>query len=212
MIPMWMSELSNRSGVSVATIKYYLREGLLPPGESTGATRARYDERHVERLRLIRALVDVAGMSHDRVRRVLAAVDDEGTSLDAAIGSAHTELSPEPATEPSDEAVKRVATLIRRQRWKVESDGRHARALAAALDAMQAAGQPLRDDTLAVYVKAVGDIAWADLATMQGLSREGATAHAVIGTLLTEPVLVSLRRMAQENLARRRTSRPRSLR
>ncbi len=37
-------------------------------------------------------------------------------------------------------------------------------------------------------------------------SREGATTYAVIGTLLTEPVLISLRRMAQENLARRRLS------
>ena len=41
---------------------------------------------------------------------------------------------------------------------------------------------------------------------MRGLTREGATAHAVIGTLLTEPVLISMRRMAQENLARRRTA------
>ncbi|MDP3890043.1 MerR family transcriptional regulator, partial [Nocardioides sp.] len=71
-----MSELSRRSGVSVPTIKYYLREGLLPPGEATGATRAVYDATHVRRLRLIRALVDVAGMRLDRVREVLAAVDD----------------------------------------------------------------------------------------------------------------------------------------
>ena len=208
---MWMSELAERSGVSVATIKYYLREGLLPPGEATGATRARYDEHHVERLRLIRALVDVAGMSHERVRRVLAAVDDTGTTLDAAIGSAHTELSPEPAVEPSEPSRDRVAALIRKRRWNVEADGRHARALAAALDAMDAAGQPLQDETMKVYVKAVSDIAWADLQTMRGLTREGATAHAVIGTLLTEPVLVSMRRMAQENLARRRTTVRRSL-
>ena len=31
---MLMAELSRRSGVPVATIKYYLREGLLPPGEA----------------------------------------------------------------------------------------------------------------------------------------------------------------------------------
>src|SRR3712207_5013944 len=98
---MWMAELSKRTGVSVATIKFYLREGLLPPGEATGATRARYDDHHVERLRLIRALVDVAGMRLERVRRVLEAVDDETRSLEAAIGSAHTELSPEPESEPS---------------------------------------------------------------------------------------------------------------
>lgn len=29
---MRLADLSKRSGVSTATIKYYLREGLLPPG------------------------------------------------------------------------------------------------------------------------------------------------------------------------------------
>ncbi len=204
---MWMSELSERSDVPVATIKYYLREGLVPPGESTAATRAHYDDGHVERLRLIRALVDVAGMSLERVRRVLAAVDDERQSLDAAIGSAHTELSPEPGTPPSAEASARVAALVRSRRWRIEPDGRHGTALAAALDAMQAAGQPLSERSLDVYVAAASSIARADLESLGGRSREGATTYAVIGTLLTEPVLLSLRRMAQENLARRRLSR-----
>ena len=53
---MWMAELASRSGLTVPTIKYYLREGLLPPGETVGATRTRYDESHVRRLRLVRAL------------------------------------------------------------------------------------------------------------------------------------------------------------
>ena len=40
---MRISELSARSGVSVATIKYYLRERVLPEGERTSATQATYD-------------------------------------------------------------------------------------------------------------------------------------------------------------------------
>src|SRR4051794_30992013 len=56
---MRISELSQVSGVPVATIKYYLHEGLLPAGIPTSATSASYDERHVDRLNLIRALVDV---------------------------------------------------------------------------------------------------------------------------------------------------------
>lgn len=203
---MWMSELSERSGVAVPTIKFYLREGLLPPGEATGATRASYDEHHVRRLRLIRALVDVAGMSLERVRRVLTAVDQE-PSLDAAIGLAHTELSPEPASPPSEESRTRVARVVKAARWRVEPDGRHGVALAAALDAMDAAGQPLTDKTLASYVDATGAIAKADLDSMGDRTRDGAAAFAVIGTLLTEPVMIALRRMAQESLARRRFGR-----
>lgn len=203
---MWMSELSERSGVAVATIKFYLREGLLPPGEATGATRATYDEDHVRRLRLIRALVDVAGMSLERVRRVLAAVDQE-ESLDAAIGLAHTELSPEPASPPGEASRARVAHLVKDARWRVEPDGRHGEALAAALDAMDAAGQPLSDKVLATYVDATAAIAKADLDSMGDRTRDGAAAFAVIGTLLTEPVMIALRRMAQESLARRRFGR-----
>ncbi len=52
---MRISELVARSGVPLATVKYYLREGLLMPGETTSATQARYDEQHVRRLALVRA-------------------------------------------------------------------------------------------------------------------------------------------------------------
>lgn len=44
---MRLAELSERSGVSTATIKYYLREGLLAPGRQINATTAEYDEEHL---------------------------------------------------------------------------------------------------------------------------------------------------------------------
>ena len=78
---MWMSELSSRSGLPVPTIKYYLRERLLHAGEAVGATRARYDDSHVRRLRLVRALTEVAGMRLEDVRRVLVAIDDPDAVL-----------------------------------------------------------------------------------------------------------------------------------
>jgi DNA-binding transcriptional MerR regulator len=90
---MWMAELAERSGLPVATIKYYLREGLLPPGKNTSATRASYGETHLRRLRLVRALTDVAGMRLDAVRAVLRAVDDKSLSWHEAVGSAHSRLS-----------------------------------------------------------------------------------------------------------------------
>ena len=40
---MRLARLSERSGVSAATIKYYLREGLLPPGRQVNATTAEYE-------------------------------------------------------------------------------------------------------------------------------------------------------------------------
>lgn len=202
-----MSELSQRSDVPVPTIKYYLREGLLPPGESVGATRAAYDESHVRRLRLIRALVGIAGLGLERVRDVLAAVDDQDAELMAAVGAAHMQLSSPPVTPPSEESRGRVADLLRRRRWKTDPDGSHAVALAAALDTAAAAGQPMADATLDVYAAAAGDVARRDLSTTPRRDAEGATTYAVIGTVVNEPILVQLRRMAHENLARRRMSR-----
>ena len=79
---MRVSELSQATGVPVPTIKYYLREGLLPRGETTTSpNQASYGDEHVARLRLIRSLLDVGGLSVATVRDVLAAVDDPGTSL-----------------------------------------------------------------------------------------------------------------------------------
>ncbi|WP_245644671.1 MerR family transcriptional regulator [Nocardioides jensenii] len=204
---MWMSELSQRSGVPVPTVKFYLREKLLQSGVATGATRAVYDESHVDRLRLIRALVDVGGMSLDRVRAVIAAVDDTGRDLHEVLASAHEELSPVPEREPSAESRDRVARLVRTRRWKVTPQGRHSEALAAALDTLEEAGQGLPDDALTTYADAAALVAKGEVGSMSGASREGAATYAVLGTVLAEPVLLTLRRLAHENLSSRRFGR-----
>ena len=49
---MRLAELSERSGVSTATIKYYLREGLLAPGRQINTTTAEYDEEHLREMRV----------------------------------------------------------------------------------------------------------------------------------------------------------------
>ena len=51
---MRISELASRSGVPPATVKYYLREGLLHPGRALSRTQADYDASHVDRVRLVR--------------------------------------------------------------------------------------------------------------------------------------------------------------
>src|SRR5678816_76704 len=70
-----IAELSSKSGTSIPSIKFYLREGLLPAGSPTGKNQAEYAEAHVRRLRLIRALIDVGGLTVAAAREVLSAVD-----------------------------------------------------------------------------------------------------------------------------------------
>ena len=72
---MKISELVDQSGVPLSTIKFYLREGLLPSGQRHESNQARYGAIHVERLRLIVALREVAGLSLEAVRAVLGELD-----------------------------------------------------------------------------------------------------------------------------------------
>jgi len=50
-----IDDLAQRAGLTVDTIRYYQREGLLPPGERCGRTNV-YGAEHLERLERIKAL------------------------------------------------------------------------------------------------------------------------------------------------------------
>jgi AcrR family transcriptional regulator len=51
-----ISELSRISSTRIPTIRFYLREGLLPPAIKTGKTTAYYTDDHLDRLRRIKKL------------------------------------------------------------------------------------------------------------------------------------------------------------
>ena len=201
---MWMSELSSRSGLPVPTIKYYLRERLLQPGEAVGATRSRYDDSHVRRLRLIRALTEVAGMRLEDVSRVLEAIDDPDLSWHEAIGSAHTRLAPTATGGHGDEEKLRVDALLARRGWELDDQSTHRAALAAALASLKDLGHPPADALLDTYAEAADLISEHDVGSLDESDRAEAAEHAVVSTLLLEPVLLTLRRIAQENASRRR--------
>lgn len=72
---MRLAELSARAGVPRSTIKYYLREGVLPPGAAQARNQADYGPEHLERLRLVVALREVAGLPLSVIARVAAELD-----------------------------------------------------------------------------------------------------------------------------------------
>ena len=206
---MRISELSALSGVSAASIKYYAREGLLPAGERTGYNRTDYTERHLERLRLIRSLLDVGGLPVSAVARVLAAVDDPGLPLGEVLGAAQRAL-PQAIAPPSPEAVARVEELVAERGWHVHDGNPGVRAVASVLDSYARLG---REDLAAVlprYAEAAAIVAEADLDTVDasvertGTGRDGAAQTVVVGTVLGDQVLAGLRRIAQEHAATRR--------
>ncbi|MGY1683032.1 MerR family transcriptional regulator [Geodermatophilus sp. SYSU D01176] len=199
---MQISELARRAGVPVATVKYYLREGLLPAGEPTGATRARYGEEHLERLRLVRALLGPGGLSVARARAVLAAVDAPDTGVHAALGTAHRALPGVGSEEATD--LEQARAVLGRRGWRVAEDSPALLALAGALEALRSAGVAPADELLDRYAEAAGRIGEQDVAEVPTGSVAEAVRFVVVHTVLLEPVLLALRRLAQEDASRRR--------
>ena len=209
---MRLSELSERSGVPVATVKYYLREGLLPAGERVGTTRAEYGEEHLWRLGLVRALVQVAKIPIATVRAVLAAVDAPGSTLHYRLGAAVSSLPDGVETEADgvEPAVERtVAELLTRLGWEFGLSAGEAyppyRMLLRAVATLRDLGYPCDAETLLPYARAAATAAEADLDLIQGAGGSEKRIEAtVLGTLLYEPVLLSLRRIADAEESNRR--------
>jgi DNA-binding transcriptional MerR regulator len=193
---MRISELSDRTGVTVATLKYYLRESLLHPGTPVSATRSEYDESHLDRVRLVRALIDVGHLSIDRVREVVQALDHPPASRHELLGSVHLVLRTENETgRPVDERVTRLA-------WRIEPRSVAAAQVSSALERAARESFDLSDETFATYASAALAIAERDVSDELGdLGAADALRYAVLGTVLTDPILVGLRRLAQEHVS-----------
>lgn len=193
---MRLSELARTTGVSAATIKYYLREGLLHDGELTSATQAEYDESHVTRLRLIRALVGTAGLSLAQARDVLHAVDSPPESLHDLLGRAHEVVTP-PIRAAGD--TSEATALLRRWGWPLDQcEPRVLGGLAAALEGARSAGFVFPEAVLDSYGDAARRIAEAELSEVPLDSLEAAIRYVTLGTLLAEPVILALRRIAEQ--------------
>ena len=203
---MRISELSQRSGVPVATVKFYLREGLLHDGELTAATQARYDESHLERLRLIRALTGPVGLSLAQARRVLALIDDSPALTPDLLGAAHQIVSKQPQAES---VLDDVDLALANLGWEVAKENHALRTeVAAALDAIGAADFALPAGAFERYAEAMLGIARMEIDNIPIESAEAAVRYVVLGTVMVEPLLLALRRLAQQEASKRRFGGP----
>jgi DNA-binding transcriptional MerR regulator len=80
-----ISELSDRSGVPVATIHHYLREGLLPEPVRTSRNMSYYPPEFVERIRLIKQLQEERFMPLRVIRGLLERGEADPERLRAMI-------------------------------------------------------------------------------------------------------------------------------
>jgi DNA-binding transcriptional MerR regulator len=199
---MRMAELSAESGVPVATVKYYLREGLLPPGERTSPNQARYSATHVQRLRLIRALTDVGGLSLASVGTVLAAIDDEKTPH-RTMGVVQEELAGSPP-EVSDEAAAWAFDLlddvVRRNGWgELKREHGTVANVVAALATAKELGHEALVEHLEEYAHLAIRVAELDVDTVVGLTSYDKIIEAgLIATVLGDRIFAGLRHLGQE--------------
>ncbi|TCM45867.1 MerR family transcriptional regulator [Kribbella sp. VKM Ac-2568] len=213
---MRIAELSRVSGVPVPTIKYYLREGLLPAGELTSPNQADYGDQHLHRLRLIRALVDLGQVPVAGVKRIIEALDSDSLSLHDQIGRAHRAITPQPqltaSTEARAEAAAQVDELIRSRGWTVDPD---APALTTLIETV-AAFRTLDQDQLAGFLDSYADAVekFTELEVAAVTSRADRTTpdqiaeSVVIGTILGETLISTLRLLAQESISAKRWKAP----
>ncbi|TDC20645.1 MerR family transcriptional regulator [Streptomyces sp. 8K308] len=209
---MRLAELSKRSGVPIPTIKYYLREELLPPGRRVSATQAEYDEEHLRRLRLVRALLQLGRVPVAIAREVLAAVADESVDQLSRLGTAVAALphGGQRAADDGDEATAREAEgtaeeLQRRLGWRVVPENPAHGTLVSALTALLRLGYPCDVPQLLPYGRLAGDLAAHELSLIEEFEAPTTQLEAAVAlTVLYEPVLLSLRRLAQAEEASRR--------
>lgn len=200
---MKISELSERTGVSLPTLKMYLREGLLPQGVKSGPNQASYDDAHVQRVRLVHGLLRVGGLSIAAARDVVSAIDSGGPLVHTFGVAQEAASTPVDRERTSDLALTTVDRLT--QGWDFHADGPGRHLAANAIAAFESAGQHDAARWYERYVEAALLIAQADLDLVD--SRDGREAKAetvVLGTVLGDTLLAGLRRAAQEHIANTR--------
>ena len=201
---MRLAELSAESGVAVATLKYYLREGLLHPGRPLSRTSADYDETHVDRVRLVRALSEVGGLSLATIEQVLEVITEPSTDRLHVLEAAQRTLARAGARTvegPGGEDTQRVRDWIDRRGWEIDPLDPFLDDLARAWEACDHAALGLDEDRMDRYAEHVEGIATVDVSTVPQ-DPEAAVRHVILGTLLVDPVLVALRRLAQQHVSR----------
>ncbi|NJP71476.1 MerR family transcriptional regulator [Streptomyces sp. C1-2] len=210
---MRLAELSERSGVSTATIKYYLREGLLPPGRQVNATTAEYEEEHVRRLRLVRALIQVGRIPVATAKEVLGHVDDESLGRTMRLGAALWALPQPPEPAEDDAAVtaarREVDRLLAEVRWdSVRELGDLSpvhRSLVTTVATLIRLGYDWNAEELVPYARLMREVAARDLDFLETHESDAEKAEmAVAAAVLFEPVLRALHRLAQEEESARR--------
>jgi DNA-binding transcriptional MerR regulator len=214
--PFRIGELSRLSGVAIGTIKYYLREGLVPQGRATAKTQALYSLEHLRRLRLVRVLAEVGGLSIAQIKEVTAAIDHDEQAepgelaqlASYSIGSkarAAREAAADQAGEDLADARQATDAFIDTLGFVVDQASPARGELAEALHALRVLG--IAQDPIIFYEHArhAYELGAFEIASTRPTSGEPSEAveSIVVGSVIFGAAFLAMRRMAQEHEVRR---------
>jgi DNA-binding transcriptional MerR regulator len=200
---MLVSELAERADVPLATVKYYLREGLLTPGETTGPRRAEYDEAHLRRLRVLRLLREVGGVPVTSLRQVVDALDDQDLPVHQAMTLVADVISAPPERADDDPAALDVVDeVLSRVGWdRIRAESVDRQRLASLVTLLNGPG-PLGAgvEVLLFYAGLADQLARAEIALLDhSTERSELLEQMVTGSVVYGQVFELLRQLGHEH-------------
>ena len=205
---MRISELCERASVPIATVEYYQREHLIDlPSEKRG-----YRPQDVRRLRLVRVLVEVGGLTPRDVRALFKDMSDarrtphktfglvlrtlEGTAADAAPDT--------DADQVDDGAVALARRLAERHGWQMDAQEASWAGLVKLLRMLLWLDDANAEWVVDAYASAAEQITDAELQVL-GLyaDEEALIERLVLWTVFGDPLMASLHRISRLHGSRR---------
>lgn len=174
----------------------------MPEGTRLSPNQIDYGQIHVQRVRLIRALLETGGLSIAAAKEVISVLDAPDMPLAETFRVAQCVMSNPRTTEtaPSAACRQRVTDLAQQQGWRSSADNPGIDAAARALDGLHAIGFEPTDDYLGAYAAAASSAADADVRALTARSGPDEVAELMVaGTVLGDPLFAGLRRLAQEH-------------
>ncbi|WP_035701980.1 MerR family transcriptional regulator [Glycomyces tenuis] len=212
---MRIGELSVRTGVPVATIKYYVREGILAGGERTGYNQVSYGEEHVRRLRLVRALVETGSLPIAKVREILDKASDPERDVDSALGVVSRAMDKtREVAEPARDDLAEAYAIAERHGWKRALPQRErVKVLADVIGTLRLLGMDELIERADDYARAAQMVAETDIEMLSAQSdRDEILESMIIGTVLGDAFFSAMRRLAHIEVSGRRFKAPREAR
>jgi DNA-binding transcriptional MerR regulator len=198
-----ISDLAREADVPLATIKFYLREGLLHDGRLTSKTQAQYDESHIKRLRVVRFLTEFEHLTISATKELVASLDDAPKSIEDLLEIAHVALGRHNGRENIDTQV--VQSMLGRWGWRIDGESCESlRSLSNGLSELNSVGILLSREELDKFAKAMHEVAEIEVNQRPTITDSGDLLHWVARTIAINLVLLDLRRLAQHDIYSRR--------